>query len=173
MRLRFNLIIMIYFLFHRLPDYQSDEIEQNFLKISKKTENLQHEFKEQYASKQLKLLADKVKSFVPTLSVETHAVAKNNGEMRSTEEAKEKTCDEKESVIESSLEENSVSEASHGLKVITDVKPAEEAAVSNSKRMQGTTNSTESIKKKIKLYESPLTFLKDSSSKDDDVNESR
>lgn len=124
----------------------SPEIYQNFVKISEKTEQLQNVFKEQYASKQLKFLADKVKSFIPE-SVPSNEVESNDEKLETKEMQKE---------------------ASEGNCVLTEPTTAEEVEEEvkvpeiSSKRVLSLAPPTScETMKKLKLYNSPLEYLRD------------
>lgn len=151
------------------------------MKISEKTEELHHAFKEQYASKQLKLLSDKVKSFVSeskvieeekivqmlpvTISEETKSDCKSDttGER---EELINSFSNDKNCVIEfSDIKATSNHNSPTKLQNIEDSTVEEEVKIPKDqtflKRMLG--NSTCDVSKKLKLYDSPLEYLKDNS----------
>lgn len=145
---------------HRLPSCQQAEIEQNFVKISQKTEAIQHIFKEQYTAKQLKFLIEKVKSFVPVMDENP---AEN--ECKAEEIPKDTKHDEDNSSATSSRISKLIEECEKSEKVeeceaetikIPEVQKHIKKVLENPL--------TDTTKRKLKLYESPLEFLNADSS---------
>ncbi|KAG5678529.1 hypothetical protein PVAND_008196 [Polypedilum vanderplanki] len=127
-----------------LPDDQSATVIENFHKISNKTEELQHALKEQYASKQLKILVDRIKSFIPANELN------ENAKTVATSSNKDNNSSAKE------REQNNENE-----KCVNNVEMDIKDINSNSKRVWEVLNT--SSMKKIKLYDSPLEYLKHNS----------
>jgi hypothetical protein len=84
--LHINFILI--FIAFRLPDHQQNDIESNFLKISQKTDEVHNISSEQYMSKQLKLLSERVKNYA-IISLSNS----NNNNVNDISKSTEKTND--------------------------------------------------------------------------------
>lgn len=172
--------------FLRLPDHQSNEIMNNFVKISEKTEHMHCNSNEQYASKQLKLLSDKVKNFTSVNSERKPNKCDNDSKPAETltnlpelsSDFTSSTIPKKDNVADTKNEnhiepESSVSKLIAECENNNDCFPLEknddEVLVplrvpeiqKHLKRILDDAGAQSS--KKVKLYESPLEFLKMSS----------
>ncbi|KAL7052688.1 hypothetical protein ACKWTF_004960 [Chironomus riparius] len=149
-----------------LPDCETSKIENNFLKISEKTEEIHKVVPEDqaYVSKQLKLLADKVKEFSPKVDISKEIEATNNAQVDSDAKNTKPeraiirsvsqliaACNNDENEIEEKLEKSEVS--------VEDEQSKAPEVHRNVKRVLENIESTVSMKK-MKHYESPLEFLK-------------
>lgn len=148
---------------NRLPNYEASTITNNFIKISENTEIVQQQATndQPYASKQLKLLSEKVKEFAqePKIVEEKVKEPENSGRaiIRSVSqliatcdnEEEPVMADEKDNPVESTIVDVNVSELNfpeihRHVKRILESKDVNEPAA----------------KKQIMRYESPLEFLK-------------
>lgn len=155
-----------YFIPVRLPDCETTKIELNFLKISEKTEEIHKVVPEDqaYTSKQLKLLADKVKEFVPKEVTTKNAQVEDSQTKAKVEEAK--NAKPKRAIIRSVSQliaacksDENVPEEQDASAVKEDEQSKAPEVHRNVKRVLENIESAVS-KKKMKNYESPLEFLK-------------
>ncbi|XP_070501745.1 putative leucine-rich repeat-containing protein DDB_G0290503 [Chironomus tepperi] len=155
---------------YHLPDCETTKIEYNFLKISEKTELIQKVVPEDqaYVSKQLKLLADKVKEFVPKLEISKEIEATKNAQVEDSQTKIDENANNSKRVIIRSVSqliascENDDNETEEHEKSEVNVEDEQSKAPEVHRNVKRVLENMESTvtKKKMKHYESPLEFLK-------------